>query len=59
MLPPLPPPTLLLPATLVVLTHDSQGLAATYGNLLELFKTAGHSQCAGVVCEVLQKKKHG
>ena len=37
---------------------DKQGLAATYGNLLELFKTAGHSQCAEAVCEVLQKKKH-
>ena len=37
---------------------DKQGLAATYGNLLELFKTAGHSQCAEVVCEMLQKKKH-
>ena len=37
---------------------DKQGLEATYGNLLELFKTTGHSQCAEVVCEVLQKKKH-
>ena len=37
---------------------DKQGLAATYGNLLELFETAGHSQCAEVVCEVLQKKTH-
>ena len=35
---------------------DKQGLEATYGNLLELFKTAGHSQCAKVVCEVLKKK---
>ena len=31
---------------------DKQGLAATYENLLELFETAGHSQCAEVVCEV-------
>ena len=37
---------------------DKQGLAATYGNLLELFETAGHSQCAEVVCEMLQKKTH-
>ena len=38
---------------------DKQGLEAIYGNLLESFETAGHSQCAEVVCEVLlQKKKH-
>ena len=36
---------------------DKQGLEATYGNLLELFKTAGHSRCAEVLCEVLRKKK--
>ena len=35
---------------------DKLGLEATYGNLLELFETAGHSQCAEVVCEVLKKK---
>ena len=33
------------------------GLEATYGNLLELFETAGQSQCAEVVCEVLRKKQ--
>ena len=35
---------------------DKQGLEATYGILLELFETAGHSQCAKAVCEVLKKK---
>ena len=33
-----------------------QGLAATYGNLLELFVKAGHTQCAEALCEVLRKK---
>ena len=33
-----------------------QGLRATYGNLLELFVNAGHTQCAEAVCEVLRKK---
>ena len=33
-----------------------QGLHATYGNLLELFVNAGHTQCAEAVCEVLRKK---
>ena len=36
---------------------DKQGLEATYGNLLELFKTAGHSGCVQIVCEVVKKKQ--
>ena len=36
---------------------DKQGLEATYGNLLELFETAGQSRCAEVVCQVLRKKQ--
>ena len=36
---------------------DKHGLEATYGNLLELFETAGQSRCAEVVCEVLKKKQ--
>ena len=33
-----------------------QGLAATYGNLLELFVKAGHTRCAEALCEVLREK---
>ena len=33
-----------------------QGLAATYGNLLELFVKAGHTQCAEALCKVLREK---
>lgn len=33
-----------------------QGPQATYGNLLELFENAGHSECAKAVCKVLKKK---
>ena len=36
--------------------QTKQGLRATYGNLLELFVNAGHTQCAEAVCEVLRKK---
>ena len=35
--------------------RSKQGLRATYGNLLEIFVKAGHSQCAEAVCEVLKK----
>ena len=33
-----------------------QGHAATYGNLLELFVKAGHTQCAEALCGVLREK---
>ncbi len=33
-----------------------RGLRATYGNLLELFVKAGHTQCAEAVCEVIRRK---
>ena len=36
--------------------RNKQGPRATYGNLLELFVKAGHTQCAEAVCEVLRKK---
>ena len=36
---------------------DKQGLEATYGNLLELFETAGQSRCAEAVCQLLRKKE--
>ena len=35
---------------------NSQGLRATYGNLLELFVKAEHSECAKAVREMLRKK---
>ena len=35
---------------------NQQGMSATYRNLLELFETAGHSQCAEIVIEMLRKK---
>ena len=35
---------------------SKQAHKATYGNLLELFVKAGHTQCAEAVCEVLRKK---
>ena len=35
---------------------NKQGPRATYGNLLEVFVRAGHTQCAEAVCEVLRKK---
>ena len=35
---------------------DGQGVQATYGNLLEVFQKARHSQCAEVVREVLKKR---
>ena len=36
--------------------QSKQGIGATYGNLLELFVQAGHTQCAEVLCEVLRRK---
>ena len=39
--------------------QSKQGIGATYGNLLELFVQAGHTQCAEVLCEVLRKKCEG
>ena len=39
--------------------QSKQGIRATYGNLLELFVQAGHTQCAEVLCEVLRKKCEG
>ena len=36
--------------------QSRQANRATYGNLLELFVQAGHTQCAEVLCEVLRKK---
>ena len=36
--------------------QSKQGIRATYGNLLELFVQAGHTECAEVLCEVLRKK---
>ena len=35
---------------------SKQAHKATYGNLLELFVKAGHTQCTEAVCEVLRKK---
>jgi len=35
---------------------SNQWLGATYGNLLESFVQASHTQCAEAVCEVLRKK---
>ena len=35
---------------------SNQGTRATYGNLLELFVNAGHTQCAEALCEILRKK---
>jgi hypothetical protein len=35
---------------------SKQGLRATYGNLLELFVEAGHTQCAEAICEVIRGK---
>ena len=35
---------------------NQQGMSATYGNLLELFENAEHSQCAEIVFEMLRKK---
>ena len=35
---------------------NGHGLAATYGNLLDLCVKAGHTQCAEAICEVLRKK---
>ena len=32
------------------------GFKATYGKLLELFEQAGHTQCAGALCQVLKMK---
>ena len=35
------------------------GLGATYGNLLEVFVEAGHTECAEALCQVLKMKcKH-
>ena len=35
------------------------GLGATYGNLLEVFVQAGHTECAEALCQVLKMKcKH-
>ena len=36
--------------------QSKKGIRATYGNLLELFVQAGHTECAEVLCEVLRKK---
>ena len=36
---------------------DKEVLGGTYGNILELFETAGQSRCAEVVCEALRKKQ--
>ena len=38
-------------------TSKAQAQSYTYGNLLELFLMAGHSECAEAVCEVLRKKQ--
>ena len=43
----------------LTLWQSKQGIRATYGNLLELFVQAGHTQCAEVLCEVLRKKCEG
>ena len=39
--------------------QSKQGIRATYGNLLESFVQAGHTECAEVLCEVLRKKCEG
>ena len=35
---------------------EKKGFDATYKNLLELFLKAGHTECAGTICTVLERR---